>query len=68
MSKDRIPRLVPGTQLYKYQLVRRVGGGSFGEVWFAHDRAIGSDCAVKILRPGMPIDERLREAELARPR
>jgi serine/threonine protein kinase len=51
-------------QLYKYQLISRVGQGNFGEVWLAHDLALQRQYAVKILKPGISIDERLREAQI----
>lgn len=56
--------LLPGTQLYKYKLRHRIGGGSFGEVWLAEDQAIGHVYAIKILKPGTPVDHRLREAQI----
>lgn len=46
----------PGTQLYKYTLRHKIGGGHFGEVWLAHDAAISTDVAVKLL------DERMAPA------
>lgn len=54
----------PGMNLYKYQLVSRIGSGSFGEVWLAHDLAVQREYAVKILQPGVSIDARLREAQI----
>lgn len=59
-----IAQLLPGMQLYKYRLRHRIGGGSFGEVWLARDHAVGHEYAVKILKPGTPINERLREAQI----
>jgi eukaryotic-like serine/threonine-protein kinase len=56
--------LTPGTNLYKYHLVSRIGRGSFGEVWLAHDLAVQREYAVKILQPGLSVDERLREAQI----
>ena len=56
--------LVPGMDLYKYRLVSRIGHGSFGEVWRAHDLAVQREYAIKILRPGVPLDDRLREAQI----
>lgn len=56
--------LMPGMQVYKYNLKHRVGSGSFGEVWLATDNAVGHDYAIKILRPGVPVNERLREAHI----
>lgn len=56
--------LTPGINLYKYHLVSRIGRGSFGEVWLAHDLAVQRKYAVKILQPGVSVDERLREAQI----
>lgn len=55
---------LPGMQVYKYKLQRRIGFGSFGEVWLANDNAVAHDYAIKILRPGVPVHERLREAHI----
>ena len=57
-------RLLPGHRLYKYQLLRRIGEGSFGEVWLAIDKAVDHEYAIKILEPGTPVHERLREARI----
>ncbi|MCA3151059.1 MAG: serine/threonine protein kinase [Rhodocyclaceae bacterium] len=59
-----IARLLPGVQVYKYSLKHRIGSGSFGEVWLATDNGVGHDYAIKILRPGIPMHERLREAHI----
>jgi serine/threonine protein kinase len=59
-----VSQLLPGMQLYKYRLRHRIGGGSFGEVWLAEDQAIGHEYAIKILKPGTPINHRLREAHI----
>jgi eukaryotic-like serine/threonine-protein kinase len=59
-----ITTLLPGMQVYKYTLKHRIGTGSFGEVWLATDNAVGYDYAIKILRPGIPVNERLREAHI----
>lgn len=59
-----IAQLLPGTQLYKYQLHHRIGGGSFGEVWLAADQAVDHEFAIKILKPGTPVHHRLREAQV----
>lgn len=56
--------LTPGTDLYKYRLLSRIGGGNFGEVWLARDLAVQRDYAIKILQPGVAVDERLREAQI----
>lgn len=53
-----------GQQLYKYRLLTPIGSGSFGDVWLAHDAALNREFAVKILRPNMTVDARLREAQI----
>lgn len=59
-----VSQLLPGMNLYKYRLHHRIGSGSFGEVWLAEDQAVGHKYAIKILKPGMPIHDRLREAQI----
>lgn len=55
----------PNTQIYKYHLVQKIGGGEFGEVWIADDRAINNRFAVKLLdQERCSIDERLLEAQI----
>lgn len=57
--------LNPSDTLYKYQLINRIGGGHFGEVWLAKDLAIDKEVAVKILDETMaPVAENLKEAKL----
>ena len=56
--------LLPGQVLYKYELKRRIGSGTFGEVWLAQDRTVNHEYAVKILESGMSIGEKLREARI----
>ena len=51
-------------QLYKYQLLNLIGTGGFGEVWLARDATLNREFALKILRPGMTVDARLREAQI----
>lgn len=54
-----------GTTFYnKYDLVRPIGRGSFGEVWLATDRAVNHEYAIKILNAGIGIDQRLQEAQV----
>ncbi|MCZ8272664.1 MAG: serine/threonine-protein kinase [Microcystis sp. LE19-4.1E] len=54
-----------GTTFYnKYRLMRPIGSGSFGEVWLAQDQAVNHEYAVKILHPGIGVDQRLREAQV----
>jgi len=57
-------QLNPGETLYKFELKNRIGAGSFGDVWLAHDRTISRDVAVKVLDEGVTIDERLSEARI----
>lgn len=58
------PLLAPGSQIYKYQLVNPLGQGQFGQVWLADEMALGCRYAIKILNPGIPVDQRLREAQI----
>lgn len=54
-----------GTTFYnKYRLVRPIGRGSFGEVWLAQDEAVNHEYAIKVLNPGIGMDQRLREAQV----
>lgn len=51
--------------IYKYRLVKYIGGGNFGEVWFATDNTLKTQCAVKLLpKSDTSIDERLLEAQI----
>ena len=58
--------LTPSMRLDKYLLVRLIGRGAFGEVWFAHDMTEQRDRAVKLvpMTPGESEEERLREARI----
>ena len=56
--------LAPGMTFYKYQLRSRIGHGNFGEVWLAYDMTLRREYAIKILQPGVPLDARLREAQI----
>ena len=50
--------------IYKYTLIKQIGSGEFGEVWIAMDNAIQKEVAIKLLDDELPIDERLREAQI----
>ena len=63
-SQLLVTGLSPGDQLYKYRLVSKIRNGTFGDVWLAEDQAVGYTYAVKILKPGITIDEGLREAHI----
>ena len=63
-TQPPLTHLIPGTQLYKYKLCHKIGGGNFGEVWLAEDRTVGQQYAIKILKTGTPIHQRLREAHI----
>jgi serine/threonine protein kinase len=63
---SQLPTLAyaPATQLYKYNLVSALGQGQFGQVWLANDLALQRQYAIKILNPGVPVDQPLREARI----
>ena len=50
--------LVPGLQLDQYELVREIGRGGMALVWLANDRELKRPVALKILRPGLALEER----------
>ncbi|MCH9807009.1 MAG: serine/threonine protein kinase [Alphaproteobacteria bacterium] len=59
------PVYAPNARLYKYNLVSRLGQGQFGQVWLANDLTLQRQYAVKILNPGVPVDQRLKEAQIS---
>ncbi|MDO4172005.1 MAG: serine/threonine-protein kinase, partial [Prevotellaceae bacterium] len=40
-----------------YQLIEKIGGGGFSEVWLAHDTVAGIDVALKVYTPNGELDE-----------
>jgi formylglycine-generating enzyme required for sulfatase activity len=52
--------LNPGVQLGPYEIQERLGAGGMGEVYRAHDSRLRRDVAIKVLRPGILIDEAAR--------
>lgn len=65
MLGDRLLEPILGNNLLnKYELLRELGKGSFGEVWLAQDKVIFQNYAIKILKPGVTIDTRLQEAQI----
>src|SRR5680860_1452041 len=65
-TMTQVPALAytSGAQIYKYNLVSKLGQGQSGQVWLANDLALQRQYAVKILNPGIPVDQRLREAQI----
>jgi serine/threonine protein kinase len=43
--------LKPGVRLGVYQVVSAIGAGGMGEVYRAHDTALGRDVAIKVTGP-----------------
>lgn len=41
--------LNPGDNIYKFTLIRKLGGGNFGEVWLSKDNTLNKQIALKIL-------------------
>lgn len=56
---SQLPRLFPD-----YEPVARLGRGAFGAVVAARNRVSGQDVAVKMLGPGHPVADFLREADI----
>jgi serine/threonine protein kinase len=52
---DASRELGPGRVLGPYRVEAELGGGSFGTVFRARDRALDREVALKVLRPGGPV-------------
>lgn len=53
-----------GDKIYKYELIKKIGGGNFGHVWVARDHTLDKDVAVKILDDtNEPVFKHLQEAK-----
>jgi serine/threonine-protein kinase len=44
----------------RYQLIRKVGSGGMGSVWYAHDLSLDAPCAVKLIDGEKANDENIR--------
>lgn len=56
--------ILPGTRIYKYELLQRIGQGSFGDVWHAIDHAVNHEFAIKVIETGDTVHEKLIEAHV----
>jgi len=50
--------LVPGFMLDQFELVREIGRGGMALVWLANDKELKRPVALKILRPGLALEQR----------
>ncbi|MCA8941350.1 MAG: serine/threonine protein kinase [Planctomycetes bacterium] len=55
---SRIDPLVPGAEFGQYRLEREVGRGGMALVWLARDTKLGRPVALKLLRPGLALEQR----------
>lgn len=53
-------------QIGKYELIRHLGNGAFGDVFLAHDHALNTEKAIKVLNAPYPneVMEKLEEAQI----
>lgn len=55
----------PNDIVYKFTLIKRLGGGAFGEVWHAFDQTLNKEVALKILDSTFkPVAKLLDEARI----
>jgi len=47
----------------KYQLIEKCGSGNYGEVWKCFDNSIKRNVAIKFLRPYLPKEHIIEEAQ-----
>ena len=57
------PTLSPGTMVGRFEVVRQIARGAFGDVYEARDQELGRSVALKLIQPGR---DRAREALSAR--
>ena len=53
-----------GFENYKYELLQRIGQGSFGDVWHAIDHTVNHEFAIKIIQTDATVREKLIEAHV----
>lgn len=56
-----IPGLVPDMKLGDFKLQKRLGNGSMGEVWLAHQESMDRRVALKVLAPKLSSDKKFIE-------
>lgn len=49
--------LVPGIRFGRYELIREIGRGGMAIVWLARDQELQRVAALKVLRPGLALEE-----------
>lgn len=57
--------LSPGENIYKFTLIRKLGGGNYGEVWLTQDNTLNKQVALKILdNTFAPVVKNLEESRI----